>query len=102
MAETSVSLLERLRVHPDAASWKRLVDLYTPLIRRWLDRDGLQPSDNDDLVQEVLTTLVGELPHFRHNGQRGAFRRWLRVTTVNRLRDFWRKRRARPLATGTS
>ena len=30
MSDTSVSLLERLRLRPDAASWQRLVDLYTP------------------------------------------------------------------------
>src|SRR5581483_6192205 len=75
---------------------------YTPLIRGWLVRHGLQPSDNDDLVQDVLATLVRELPHFSHNGQRGAFRRWLRITTVNRLRNFWRERQTRPLATGSS
>jgi hypothetical protein len=27
MSETSLSLLQRLRVEPDDASWKRLVDL---------------------------------------------------------------------------
>jgi RNA polymerase sigma factor (sigma-70 family) len=102
MADTSVSLLERLRLSPDPASWKRLVDLYTPLIRGWLGRHGLQPSDSDDLVQDVFTAIVSELPHFQHNGQRGAFRSWLRVTTVNRLRNFWRARQARPLATGGS
>jgi RNA polymerase sigma-70 factor, ECF subfamily len=102
MAETSVSLLERLRLEPDAASWKRLVDLYTPLIRGWLSRQGLQPSDTDDLVQEVLTALVRELPGFRHSGRAGAFRSWLRITTVNRLRNFWRARQTRPLATGSS
>ena len=30
----------------------------------------------------------------------GAFRRWLRTITVNCLRDFWRSRRHRPVATG--
>lgn len=96
MAETSVSLLDRLRHHPDAASWQRLVDLYTPLLRGWLVRYGLQPSDSDDLVQEVLTTLVRELPRFEHNGQRGAFRCWLRTTMVHRLRHFWRGQQKQP------
>jgi hypothetical protein len=36
MPETPASLLERLRIRPDAASWQRLVELYTPLIRNWL------------------------------------------------------------------
>ena len=98
MTQTPISLLERLRLRPDEASWQRLVDLYTPLIRDWLRRHALQPPDADDLVQDVLGVLVRELPQFRHDLRPGAFRRWLRNVTVNRLRVFWRGRRARPLA----
>jgi RNA polymerase sigma-70 factor (ECF subfamily) len=100
MAETPVSLLDRLREHPDAASWQRLVELYTPLIRSWLERYAPQPADADDLVQEVLAVLVRELPHFHHNRRPGAFRSWLRLITVNRLREQWAARRARPGALG--
>jgi RNA polymerase sigma factor (sigma-70 family) len=101
MTETSVSLLERLRLQPDPASWRRLVDLYTPLIRSWLHRYLLQQPDAEDLVQEVLAVLVRELPNFRHDLRPGAFRRWLRTITVNRLRSFFHARRTRPLATGS-
>jgi RNA polymerase sigma factor (sigma-70 family) len=93
MPDTSVSLLERLRLRPDPESWRRLVDLYEPLIRGWLRRHSLQPPDADDLVQEVLGVLVRELPGFVHDLRPGAFRRWLRTITVNRLRTFWRTRR---------
>ncbi len=96
MADTPISLLERLRVGPDAGSWQRLVDLYTPLIRGWLARYHVQPSDLDDLTQEVFGTLLAELPHFQHDLRRGAFRRWLRNIAVNRLRSFWRSRKASP------
>ena len=92
LAETPISLLERLRLRPDPASWRRLHDLYAPLVRGWLGRHGLQPTDVDDLSQEVLATLVRELPEFRHDLRRGAFRRWLRTIAVNRLRNFWRAR----------
>src|SRR6516165_7259704 len=98
MTQTPISLLERLRLRPDPASWQRLVDLYTPLIRDWLRRHGLQPPDADDLVQEVMHVLVRELPEFRHDLRPGAFRRWLRAVTVNRVRAFWRARRAGPAA----
>jgi RNA polymerase sigma-70 factor (ECF subfamily) len=101
MPDTSVSLLDRLRDSPDAASWQRLVDLYTPLIQGWLRRQGLQPADADDLAQDVLAVLVRELPGFQHQ-RTGAFRSWLRTITVNRLRNFWRARQARPAATGDS
>jgi RNA polymerase sigma-70 factor (ECF subfamily) len=102
MSDTSVSLLDRLRLAPSESLWKRLVDLYTPLIQDWLRRQGVQQSDADDLVQEVLTVLMRELPRFQHNGRPGAFRSWLRVVSVHRLRDFWRSRRLRPAAGGGS
>ena len=102
MPDTPVSLLERLRLRSDDASWQRLVDLYTPLIRDWLRRSCVDASDTDDLTQEVMQVLVRELPNFRHDLRPGAFRRWLRNVTVNRLRVFWRGRRARPVATGDS
>jgi RNA polymerase sigma-70 factor (ECF subfamily) len=92
VAETSLSLLERLRLGPDPAGWQRLVDLYTPLLRNWLGRYAVPPTDLDDVLQEVFGTLVRELPNFHHDLRRGAFRRWLRTIALNRLRNFWRAR----------
>src|SRR5262249_28693638 len=86
---------------PDAASWERLVELYTPLIRGWLRQHARLGHDADDLVQEVLTVVVRKLPEFERQ-RTGAFRRWLRMITVNCLRDFWRAQRLRPVATGDS
>jgi RNA polymerase sigma-70 factor (ECF subfamily) len=100
MSETSASLLDRLRSDPDAASWQRLVDLYTPLIQSWLQRHAAPPQDGDDLVQEVLTVVVRRLPEFQREPRTGAFRCWLRTITVNCLREYWRARRKRPQATG--
>jgi RNA polymerase sigma-70 factor (ECF subfamily) len=97
MPETSRSLLDRLQSQPDDATWTRLVDVYTPVIRHWLDTQGLASSDADDLTQEILMVVVRELPVFHHTGRRGAFRNWLRTISVHRLRDFWRSRRAAPV-----
>jgi RNA polymerase sigma-70 factor (ECF subfamily) len=101
MPDTSVSLLDRLRDSPEAASWQRLVDLYIPHIQGWLRRHGVQPADADDLAQDVLAVLVRELPGLHHQ-RTGAFRSWLRTITVNRLRNFWRAQQGRPAATGES
>jgi RNA polymerase sigma-70 factor (ECF subfamily) len=100
ISATSISLLDRLRLQPDAASWKRFTDLYAPLLGGWLRRQGVQPQDADDLVQEVLGVVVRELPHFEHNQRPGAFRSWLRTILANRLRAFWRKRHGQPAAAG--
>src|SRR5439155_1712449 len=102
MSETSVSLLEHLRAHPDGPAWERLVDLYAPLLRAWLSRHGVQSSDADDLMQNVLAVVVRKLPEFEHNRRPGAFRAWLRGILVHRLRDFWRRRDYRPDAAGGS
>ena len=94
MSTTSIRLLERLRLTSAPADWERLVSIYQPLIRGWLSRHGLCSADADDLTQDVLAVVVQQLPGFDHSSQPGAFRRWLRNVTVNRLRGFWRKRQA--------
>lgn len=95
---TSPSLLDRARDPGDDASWRRLTDLYSPLVRRWTRLYVAQPADADDVLQDVLTTLVRELPGFEHSGRLGAFRSWLKMITVNRLRVHWR---SRPPASGS-
>jgi RNA polymerase sigma-70 factor, ECF subfamily len=93
MAETSATLLQRLNDRSDAVAWRRLVDLYTPLINAWLLRQGVSVEDAEDLTQEVLGVVVREVSRFRHNGRVGAFRSWLRTITINCLRQSWRSRR---------
>jgi RNA polymerase sigma factor (sigma-70 family) len=102
MPETSFSLLEQIRLRPDSATWQRFLDLYLPLIRRWLHHYGVPAHDADDLSQEVLAAVVRDLPAFCHDLRRGALRRWLRTITVNRLRNYWRGRDHRPAVIGGS
>jgi len=70
MTVTSASLLARVR-DSDSTAWSRLVDLYTPLIRRWLARVGVQTGHGEDLVQDVLAVVVRRFPEFRHNERTG-------------------------------
>jgi RNA polymerase sigma-70 factor (ECF subfamily) len=93
--DTPLSLLDRLRASPDDEAWRRLHRLYEPLIRRWLLRDPTLGAEADDLTQEVMATLIRELPQFERL-RLGSFRHWLRQITLNRLREFWRSRRRRP------
>jgi RNA polymerase sigma-70 factor (ECF subfamily) len=62
----------------------------------------VQDSDADDLTQDVLLVVLRELPRFEHNRRPGAFRRWLRTILVHRVRDFWKRRRRTPTATGAT
>ena len=93
MNETPISLLERLRRQPDESAWRRFVDLYTPVVRGWLARFDVPVNDADDILQEVLGTLVRELPDFEHSGRRGAFRNYVRAIMSHRLQSYWRGRR---------
>lgn len=102
MRHTSLSLLARLQQSPNSGSWDRLVALYEPLLRRWLARYDVQAHDADDLVQEVLLAVSRDLGAFEHNGRPGAFRAWLRVTLVHRVRNFWRARGRHEVADGGS
>jgi RNA polymerase sigma-70 factor (ECF subfamily) len=99
--ETSVSLLGRLAGAPTDDDWRRLDELYRPLLRGWVARVGVPASDVDDLVQEVLFVVVRRIAGFEWRGQ-GAFRAWLRSILANELRDYFREQKYRPIATGGS
>jgi len=90
--ETSLSLLEKLREQNSADAWERLVAIYTSVLHAWFRAPELQAADRDDLCQRVLEVLLRRLPEFRHNGQAGSFRTWLRGIAANMLRELWRKR----------
>ena len=69
-------LLDRLRLSPNDRDWRRLDDLYRPLILTWLRRDpGLQ-NDAHDLTQEIMIFVCREVPWFERQ-RTGSFRRWL-------------------------
>jgi RNA polymerase sigma-70 factor (ECF subfamily) len=99
--ETSVSLLERLAGAPTDDDWRRLLDLYQPLLRAWVARAGVAASDADDLSQDVLLVVFREVGGFARRGP-GAFRGWLRTILAHRVRDHFRGRKNRPTATGDS
>ncbi len=91
MHTTSLSLLDRLRqAKPDAAEWRRLHDVYLPVIRSWLARVPGLHDEAQDLSQDVLVVLFRELPSFERQ-RNGSFRAWLRQITVNRIRSFWKR-----------
>jgi RNA polymerase sigma-70 factor (ECF subfamily) len=99
MTSTPVSLLERLKQPVDQEAWSRFVNLYSPLIWSWAKQVGLCESDAADLVQDVFTLLVQEMPKFAHN-PRSSFRAWLKTVTLNKWRENCRKQVARRETSG--
>jgi RNA polymerase sigma-70 factor (ECF subfamily) len=93
---TSQSLLDRLRQLNDEATWTRFTTLYTPLLYSWARRLVAQPADAADLVQDVLTVVVGQLPQFRYDPGK-SFRAWLRTILLNRWRTTCRRPPPLPL-----
>ncbi len=73
------------------AAWRRLVDLYAPLLFSWARRQGVAEHDAADLVQEVFVALIQTLPTFVYDRRRGQFRNWLRTLLLNKLHDRQRR-----------
>jgi RNA polymerase sigma-70 factor (ECF subfamily) len=93
---TSLSLLDRLKAaRPEATDWNRLHGIYLPLIERWLSRVPGLGDETADLAQEVLVVVFREIPRFNRQRE-GSFRAWLRQVTVNKVRNYRRKRRRLP------
>jgi RNA polymerase sigma-70 factor (ECF subfamily) len=93
--QTSLTWLGRLADCASEGDWKRLLDGYGPLLRRWLSRSGVPIADHDDLLQEVLMVVVQQVGEFEHRGP-GAFRAWLRAILANHVRKFFRTRPESP------
>lgn len=91
MTTTSFTLLQRLRQPQESEAWPRFVRLYTPLLFYWARRAGLSQDDAADLVQEVLTHLVQQLPNFEYQPEK-SFRRWLHTVTLNKWREKARRK----------
>lgn len=95
MNSTSLSLLHRLKQPEEPEAWQRFVDLYAPLIFRWVRQRGITGTETADLVQEVLAVLVKKLPEFQYNPQH-RFRSWLKTVTVNKANDYYRQKGKQP------
>ncbi|MEM9827028.1 MAG: sigma-70 family RNA polymerase sigma factor [Planctomycetota bacterium] len=87
---TRLSLIDELKSDGAEPAWRNFCEIYERLIQHWLRREGLQQADIDDVQQEVMTTLLTEVPKFVHNGRQGAFRCWLRRIVSNRMRRTWK------------
>jgi len=88
--KTSTSLLLRLRDTADQEAWAEFVARYAPMIRRWCRRWFAR--EPDDMVQEVLTKLVGVMGSFAYQSRPGRFRSWLKTVARNLVAELRRRR----------
>jgi len=98
--KTRPSLLLRIQRFDDHESWEQFVDLYGPLILRYVRRIGIRHEEALDLVQEVLTIVMRRIPHFEYDSSRGSFRGWLKKVTTHRAWRYLDQRRRQGIAAG--
>ena len=98
---TPLSLLERARAN-DADAWRRLMDLYRPIVLFWCARAGLQAEDAEDVTQGTFAAAAAGLSGFRRDREGDTFRGWLRAVARNQVLLHFRRNKGRPQAEGGS
>ena len=96
---TASSLIERVQSR-DPEAWRRLTELYGPLVYHWCRRCGLKEADASDVFQDVFVTLHRAVDRFDPHSTVGTFRGWLWTIKQSRLRDHWRRQAGRESAVG--
>jgi RNA polymerase sigma-70 factor (ECF subfamily) len=97
-SHTSPTLLAGIAAK-DPSAWQTLVDLYGPLVRYWIRRQGLSEHDAADVLQDVFAGVASSISRFRSD-QGGSFRGWLWTITRNYLARFFRHRAENVQAAG--
>lgn len=100
-SSTSPSLLHRA-VTRDKDAWRRLSELYGPVVYGWVRAAGFKEHDAADIVQDVFQSVFASLPQFRKDLPTDRFRGWLATIVHRRACDHLRKRAAQPSAAGGS
>lgn len=86
---TSPSLIFRIRDSGDTNAWETFESTYAPVVRVYCRRRGIQETDIEDLVQDVMTTLMRAIRNFDYDPARGKFRASFGTMTANRVRNYF-------------
>lgn len=98
---TSASLLLRIQ-SDDQLAWRRLVELYSPLVYSWCRRSGLPEEAAGDVLQEVFLAVAKSIKNFRRDRPDDSFRGWLRIIARNKVLDLYREQAKQQLGRGGS
>lgn len=71
--------------------WDEFTNRYSSIIRSFAMSRGLDWSDAEDVVQEVLIAFLRRSPSFVYDTQKGQFRGYLRTMTLNAIRRRGRR-----------
>jgi RNA polymerase sigma-70 factor (ECF subfamily) len=85
LSVTHATLLARLAGGAEPAAWQDFLARYGDLIRSFGRRQGLQPADCDDALQDVLLILTRSMPGFSYDPTRGKFRSYLKTITLHAI-----------------
>ncbi len=92
---TQLTLIARLQDPADEEAWRRFESRYRDLVVRFAVRQGLQPTDAEDVAQAVFAALVRAMPGFRLDPVKGRFRSYLFRAVRNEISRV-RSRATRP------
>ncbi|TWU42130.1 RNA polymerase sigma factor CnrH [Novipirellula artificiosorum] len=93
-------MLERAR-GGDPAAWRRLAQVYGPIVYGWARRCGCQSADAADVMQETFAAVANAIHRFDDQRDQATFRGWLWTITRNKLRDRARNQGQVEAAGGT-
>ena len=88
-SSSSLSLILGLRDGSDDA-WRKLVDLYAPLVRNWCLYSGVAEHVISDIIQEVFVSVHRSIAKFEPRKSTSGFRGWVWTITRNKIRDHFR------------
>jgi len=92
-----------LKDRSDDDAWGQFVELYGPMMFRFVRSRGLQDADAADLVQEVLRRVGDSVGRLDYAKEKGGFRAWLFTITRNCLNThFEQKKRIQPTGNDTA
>jgi len=98
---THPSLIGRVQDR-DPEAWRRLVQIYTPLVMSWCHRFGCDLHTSEDIAQETFLAASRSIASLRSDGATGSFRRWLWQIAKNKLIDLRRRYPASMIPPGGS
>ncbi len=89
---TRQSLLERLKDWRNQDDWRAFFETYWRLIHATALKAGLEETEAQEVVQEVMIAAAKKLPDFRYVPGKDSLKGWLLGVTRWKVADQWRKR----------